>query len=750
REDPGLTAARRQDALVASGYNRLLQTSHEGGLQLAEYRAIYMADRVRNVSETWMGATIGCAQCHDHKYDPYTARDFHTFGAFFADIDDEEHLRNQYGGLNTLPTRRTPEMRVVNADAREQDGRFVQSIASTRTRIEARTNELESERGEWLAQLQDRIDNGQPREQTWVDDVLDTGGEASGDWTFLREPDLEPRSGKAYRRQSSQGLVQHYTHKTDRTTITVNEGDILFAWVHLQPENPPKAMMLQCNTDGNWEHRATWGSDDIPYGRRAESSPAYRRMGPLPGTGAWHRLEVPFEEIGLAPGTVVSGIAFTQFGGTAYWDRSGVISNQAAPTAIVAILDTPGSDRTPEQDTQLAEFHALHDAQLIGLRSQVAAIERERTQATNQAPKVLYTRAMDTPREVRILPRGNWLDETGEVVEPAVPAFLGTLETTNRATRLDLAHWLVQTESDGGVGGMTARVFVNRIWAMLFGEGLCPSVEDFGRQGLPPVYPELLDQLALDFIATNWDIKALVRRLVLSDTYRQSSMTSPRLVEIDPENLLHARQARFRVPAEMVRDTALRISGLLVDQLGGPSVKPPQPEGYYRHLNFPKRRYQPDMNPEQWRRGVYVHWQRQFLHPMLLAFDAPTREECTARRNQSNTPLAALVLMNDPTYVEAARVFAQRILANPGSDRERMAMAMREAVSRAPTESELAVLETLLENGRTQFAQAPDDARALLSIGASPIDPDHDPVELAAWSQVARAVLNLHETITRE
>ena len=739
-----------QSQLIATCYNRLLQTSHEGGVQLKEYRAIYMADRVRNVSETWMGATIGCAQCHDHKYDPYTARDFHTFGAFFADIDDEEHLRNQYGGLNTLPTRRTPEMRVTDDAARAVDQRFVERIEAAQSQIDTRTAELDSEQSDWLIELQARIERGDVREQTWVDDALDTGGEASGDWSFLREPGIEPRSGETYRRQSSQGLVQHYTHRTDRKTITVNDGDILFAWVYLPADNPPTALMLQCNTAGNWEHRAVWGSDDIPYGRRAEASPAYRRMGALPETGTWSRLEVPFERIGLAPGTVVSGIAFTQFGGTVYWDRSGVISNQVAPTEIVTILDTPEIQRTPEQLTQLAGFHASQDPQLADLRSQVASIEQERARAEHRLPKVLYTRAMETPREVRILPRGNWLDESGEVVEPGVPEFLGALQVDGRASRLDLARWLVEPEDRNGVGGMTARVFVNRIWAMLFGEGLCPSVEDFGRQGLPPVHPELLDQLALDFMESGWDIKALVRRLVLCDTYRQSSLVDSRLQEIDPENLLHARQARFRVPAEMVRDTMLRISGLLVDRVGGPSVKPPQPAGYYRHLNFPKRRYQSDLNPEQWRRGVYVHWQRQFLHPMLRAFDAPTREECTARRNESNTPLAALVLMNDPTYVEAARAFAQRILAVPGNDRERMVMAMRRAVSRAPTGAELNVLETLLAQGRMQFAKDPDGAQALLSIGASPIDPNQDPLELAAWTQVSRAMLNLHETITRE
>jgi mono/diheme cytochrome c family protein len=472
---------------VATAYHRLLQTSHEGGVQLKEYRAIYMADRVRNFTQVFMAATGGCAQCHDHKYDPITTRDFYALGAFFADIDDEEHLRNPYGGLNSLPTKRVPEQKV----------------------------------------------------------------------------EVHGRSGT-----------------------------------------------------------------------------------------------------------------------------------------------------------------------------------------------VLVTQPLPQPRVVRILPRGNWLDESGEVVSPAVPAFLGTLAISDRqATRSDLAYWLFLPSAEGGIGELTARVQVNRLWALLFGHGLARTLDDFGGQGEPPDHPELLDRLALAWVEQGWRVKPLLRELVLSRAYRQSSAPRADAETIDPENRLLARQRRHRLPAEMIRDQALAIGGLLVHRVGGPSVKPYQPERYYAALNFPQRRYQWDDNEEQWRRGVYVHWQRQFLHPMLKAFDAPSREECVALRGQSNVPTQALVLLNDPTFVEAARSFAELCLTEEElasvDDDERLRWAFRRMVQRAPTDQELEILHQQLERHRDHYRQNPSAARALVSVGRAASGNAVNVSEWAAWTNVTRALLNLDEAITR-
>jgi hypothetical protein len=530
---PSAAGEHPDDRVLAGGYNRLLQTTHEGGLQAKEYRAIYQADRVRNVSGVWLGATVGCAQCHDHKYDPYTSRDFYALGSFFADIDDEKHFTN---GSNSLPTRRDPEVRVI--------GPFDRPTA---------------------AALDDRI--------------------------ATLERTLPP--------------------------------------IVLPPRLPPTA-----------------------------------------------------EE----------------------------------PEQVVAAR-----------------------VELKRLRVERAQLERP----------LMVTRALATPRAVRILPRGNWLDETGELVTPAIPAFLGSLAAKGRPTRADLARWLTTPEAQGGVGELIARVVANRLWAVCFGAGLCRSVEDFGGQGQPPDHPELLDRLALEFIHGGWNVRELLRTIVTSRSYRQSSLVPAELAARDPDNRLLARQGRWRLPAEQVRDTVLATSGLLVERLGGESVRPYQPAGYYRHLNFPQRDYASDTDERQWRRGLYVHWQRMFLHPQLLAFDAPTREECAAARPRSNTPKAALVLLNDPTFVEAARKLAERVLATPGSDAERIVTLWRRATSRNPDGRESTLMTDLLTSRRAEYQADPAAAAAVVGVGIAPRDPAIDTRELAAWTAAARAVLNLHETISR-
>ena len=361
----------------------------------------------------------------------------------------------------------------------------------------------------------------------------------------------------------------------------------------------------------------------------------------------------------------------------------------------------------------------------------------------------MITKQLAEPRVVRIKHRGNWMDESGEIVEPAIPSFLGSLQTEGRATREDLAHWLVAPISDGGVGELTARVTANRIWSIFFGAGLCRSADDFGGQGEPPDYPKLLDRLALEFFDSGWDVRHLIRCIVTSHAYRMSSDATDKDIIRDPENRLLARQGRWRYHAEGVRDAALSISGLLEEKLGGASVHPYQPAGYYRHLNFPKRTYSQDNDQRQWRRGLYVHWQRMFLHPQLAAFDAPTREECTAVRMRSNTPKAALVLLNDPTFIESARNLAERVIHETNEDDERLSLLWRLAVSRQPDVEERSLLANLLKQRRKEFQKNPKAAEDLLAVGISPRDDSLDVIEHAAWTATARAVLNLRETVGR-
>jgi hypothetical protein len=330
-------------------------------------------------------------------------------------------------------------------------------------------------------------------------------------------------------------------------------------------------------------------------------------------------------------------------------------------------------------------------------------------------------------------------------VQPTAPHFLPKIHTKDgaRATRLDLAKWLVSRENP-----LTARTIMNRLWKQFFGSALATPVDDLGFQGEPPTHPELLDWLAAEFMDSGWDIKHMVKLIVMSSTYRQSVNTRPELREEDPGNHLLAAQNPRRLEAEFVRDNALAISGLLNRELGGPSVHPYQPAGYYSNLQFPDRDYHPDHNDREYRRGVYMHWQRTFLHPMLANFDAPSREECTAYRVVSNTPQQALTLLNDPTFTEAARVLAQDLLAGGlRSDEGIFQELYQRALAREPKPAESASLENFLKEQRAHYKEETDEATRLLEIGDSPTAKDQDPAELAAWMQVCRVVLNLHETI---
>jgi hypothetical protein len=306
------------------------------------------------------------------------------------------------------------------------------------------------------------------------------------------------------------------------------------------------------------------------------------------------------------------------------------------------------------------------------------------------------------------------------------------------------------TDVEHGTGQLLARVIVNRLWQHHFGRGLVATPNDFGAQGARPTHPELLDWLAVEFRERGWSLKQLHRLIVTSATYRQSSRVTPGLHRRDPFNRLFARGPRFRMDAEMIRDNALAVSGLLADKLGGASARPYQPPLYWAYLNFPVREYENDKGEGLYRRGLYTYWCRTFLHPSLKAFDAPTREECTADRPRSNTPLQALVLLNDPTYVEAARAFAERIMSEGGNDvRSRLEFAYRQALSRSIRGEEAKLLEGLYQRHLEGYKADPKSAEALLHVGDDPLPATMDPAELAAWTSVARVIFNLHEMVTR-
>jgi len=415
------------------------------------------------------------------------------------------------------------------------------------------------------------------------------------------------------------------------------------------------------------------------------------------------------------------------------------------PADVAAILAIASEQRDAGQLAALSAYYRTVAPLLEPVRQQLAQVQAQREALLAAVPATLVSVSVE-PRPIRILPRGNWQDDSGEVVSPAAPAFLPQPPAAEgRATRLDLAQWLVSRENP-----LVARVFVNRLWKLLYGEGIVRSLEDFGTQGTLPTHPQLLDWLAVEFIDSGWDVKHLLTLMATSATYRQSSFADPALRERDPRNEWLARQSRFRLEAEMVRDNALSVSGLLVLKVGGPSVKTYQPAGYWAHLNFPVREWLADSGEALYRRGLYTYWCRTFLHPSMKAFDASTREECSVERPRSSTPQQALVLLNDPTYVEAARVFAERVLREGGAtDESRLAWAFHQALARDPRPEEQSLLLALRQSHLEQYAADAAAAEQLIGTGESAVPSDLPAAELASWTSVARVILNLHESVTR-
>ena len=498
--------------------------------------------------------------------------------------------------------------------------------------------------------------------------------------------------------------------------------------------------MLQFHHEKDgWAHRAWWGKDDIPYGKGAEG-PAHFQAGELPEVDTWVRLSVSVKDLGLKEGAKLTQFAFTQFGGKVFWDQFGLATNNdkyrwdGISKELKDALKKSESDRSEKDESIILAHYRTIAPDLMPLHKAIGELNTQIAEI-NAGIRTVPATVSAKHREIRILPRGNWMDTSGEVVQPGTPHFLpGHRE--GALTRLDLAKWLVSPENP-----LTARTFVNRMWARFFGTGLSGAVEDLGSQGQWPTHPALLDHLAARFIKSGWDVKQLIKTIVLSETYQQSSCGTPSLQERDPYNRLLARQSGIRLPAELVRDNALAVSGLLNPQVGGRSAHPYQPSGYYQHLNFPKRTYKAATDANQYRRGVYTHWQRTFLHPAMRAFDAPSREECTVKRDVSSTPLQALVLLNDPTFVEAAKSLAER---------ETTITEMFERVlTRGPEVAELEALTKLYDSELDRFEKDPAAATALLAVGMKVIPKSETQTQLAARTSVARSILNLQEVITR-
>jgi hypothetical protein len=764
-----------REPLIASGYNRLGMMSAEGGVQDKEYLAKYIAERVRNASGTWLGVTLGCAECHDHKFDPFSTQDFYRFEAFFADIKE----RGLYSGAHA-DGNWGPFLKVPNAEQEAALAKLDQQIAAVKKTLESATPELiaaqadwEQSQAVWTVLKPESMSSAAGVTLTAKDDgsILASGKNPANDTytlsfknlpagiTALRlevlPDDSLPKKGPGRAGNGnfvlSEFVVKQTIGDTIEEAVPLQNATATYEQTGAANDNPYKKWAVAAAIDGDAKGK-TWGwaiMEKVGQPHVAVFETAKDIAG---GDGA--RLTIELQQNLDNPQHTIG-----RFRISATTAPRPVRANQAPPANIAALLAIKVDLRNEAQKNELAAYFRSISPLLDSARKELADLEKSRKELDARIPSTLITESVQ-PRMIRVLKRGNWMDDSGEVVTPAIPAIFRPVgadlgerrgqETRaereeRRLTRLDLAKWFVSKENP-----LTARVFVNRVWKLLFGAGLSRRVDDLGAQGEWPSHPLLLDHLAAQFMDSGWDVKQLIRTIVLSRTYRQSSMASAELREQDPYNRWLARQGRFRLEAEFVRDNALAISGLLVRKIGGRSVKPYQPPGYFAYLNFPQREWQNGSGDELYRRGIYTHWQRQYLHPSLLAFDAPNREECTADRARSNTPLQSLVLLNDPTYVEAARAFAEVIIRQGGSTpRDRLNFAFRRALSRDIRPAEAEVLERLLNSHLQEFEADQTSASLFLSVGAKPSPEDIPKAALAAWTNVARTILNLHETITR-
>ncbi len=760
------------EQLVATGYNRLNMMTREGGAQAKEYLAKYGAERVRSVAAAWFGSTFGCAECHDHKFDPISSRDFYELQAFFADM-------KQWGVYANYGYTPEPELEGIN-----NDSPFPPEIEVESPRLKREVARVQAAIDRHLAATADRLGRDPAAvaaQAAWEAKLMPFLASHPSGW--LAPAPVEPRIVKDGKEVPDRKVVVSPERSVagDKPLASGEAVEIAFDPAGLpglaavrvsvdvaavQPDKPEKmlggsiTLALQVKDAAGKVQRLP-----LRIGEATAKQRVHRGGAEVPGIqGEWRlpktaRDDKRIEAVWLlekplaaaagdrivatvtGPATVPIAFAFSPLGAVQPLD--------VAAADDLAALAAPRAGRSAAQNVRATTAFLLattHDAAAAKEAHDLAA--RVRGLFSGRA-WTMVTQAVAKPLTVRVLPRGNWQDETGPVVLPATPAFLpGRIESTadSRLTRLDLANWLVSSANP-----ITPRAVMNRLWAMFFGVGLSAALDDLGSQGELPTNPELLDWLACEFRDSGWNLKHMIRLIVTSDTYRQSSSLVPAALAVDPANRLLASQNPRRLEAEFVRDNALAIAGLLkLDGVGGPSVKPYQPAGYYESLQFPDRDYVADGDARQWRRGLYMHWQRTFLHPMLANFDAPARDECAAARNASNTPQQALTLLNDPEFVEAARVFARRLLEDPAAtdDTGRVRLAYRLALNREPRGKELASLLDFLGTQREVFRAAPADAAKSLAVGLAP-QAILDPVEHAAWAQLTRVLLNTQEAITR-
>ena len=778
------------DPLIATGFHRAAATNVEAGTDQEEGRVNQVFDRVNTIGAVWLGMTLECAQCHNHKYDPITQQEYYQLFAFFNNTPKETDF--------TTP-KAMAALKFTGPYLELPDPQKIAKQVALAAEVRRLDQQIAAERSRAL--------KGRPE---W-EQRLAASATAAGEAHVLDVADFESTGGSVHRILPDKSVLL-VDEAPDRDTYIVKVTTKLTGITGFKLEaltdpslpgrGPGRGDAARPNFILNTftVTAATAGRGPVPV-RFAKATasfeqPRYGVANALKPTtdnrsgwaigGQFFRdhwaIFQTAEPVGSAEGTKFTITLVQNFGAGRTIGRfrlsalTGAIPGEkSVPADILAMVRTPARERTPAQVNRLNDFFVAQDKSVQELQQRRAKLMQE--QASLKGPQTLIMRELDEPRVAHVLKRGNFLDP-GENVEPGTPAALHAMKvapassrhTANESdagkmpalpNRLDFARWLVSRENP-----LMARVTVNRWWAEFFGRGIVATLEDFGAKGEPPTHPELLDWLAVEFMDHGWSMKHIHRLIALSATYRQSARVTPELLARDDQNVLLARGPRFRLDAETIRDNALSIAGLLSLKLGGPPVRPYQPPGLWENkVGGDRVTYEVSAGEDAYRRGIYTVWKRSSPYPSFMNFDAPARTACTVRRSRSNTPLQALTLLNDPVYVEAALALAQRVLAERplATTEERIRHAFRLCLARAASETEMAALRGLFEQEKNAFTADPAAARevggkitapptrlsAMEKTAARSVAAETDAAELAAWHAVATALLNLDEMITK-
>ena len=771
---PDATASQR----IASGFNRNNRANTEGGSIEEEWYVENRVDRVEATSAVWLGLSMGCARCHDHKYDPVSQREFFEFYAFFNSSEDKGFYEETRGNTGPVEV-------VKSFENQLRISQFDESIAQAEALLSVALADTEANFAKWLEDFP-----GQP--EPVLGRTLDLHLPLNGSLEGLEELAITTREGGAMWTEGLLGSSLLLDGNPDSALTLTNspvsfEHDRAFAiaaWV-----KPEREGALFSKMGDPPHHRGV----DILIGKEGEVSTHLIHEAPdnaltavstqKLALGSWSHIALNYDGSGSFSGLslFINGepaelnIGVDALNGSIHSDAPIRIGRRAEGHAMkgavadVRVFNRPVAERrvmelvdytvSASLEGELSDARrAMHrdlfdrrgDAIVRAHQLELNALTTAKAEYIKEnVPSVMIMRELPEPQPTFLLDRGLY-DQPDESEElwPATPAVLHPMPENAPNNRLGLAQWLVHPDNP-----LTPRVIVNREWERFFGRGLVATPEDFGVQAPPPSHPELLDWLAVEFVESGWNLQALQKHIVMSAAYQQDSRVTPEHLERDPQNRLYARGPRHRLPAELIRDNALAVSGLLVEVVGGPSVMPYQPEGLWDDLagGAGQGPYELAEGDDLYRRSLYTYRKRTVSHPTLATFDAPTWELCWIRRTQTNTPMQALALLNDVTYVEAARHLAQRMLTevNP-SDESRLAYGFRLATARTPSPREIDMLTNGLTVYRNTFTSNPEEGAALIAHGASPVPDGLDPVELAAYTAVAGVILNLDETISKE